>query len=398
MQNLSIYLIEKDSTTLQLLRMYLKELDYVNIVGEGEDLNSNYSNILKSMPEVVIANVSDDFEKNYEIIEMIVEKIPSIRIIATALEYSTDIIIRAMRAGVREFLPKPIIKDNLLKSIDKFKSQISGTQEDEENNSKVLTVFSNKGGVGRTSIAVNLALELANITKERVALVDLNMHLGDITTFLDIKPSFDISYLVKKLDGADKELLLSTLEEYNNTGMYVLADPPYMEEAKKIQPDEIRKLLNTLRTTFSYIVIDTSSAFDNITVTALDNSDLILLVSAINVPSVRNCQRCLDAFDRLGYEEEKTKIVVNRYMENDDIKIEDVERALDKPIYWRIPNNYYTIMSAINKGQPVSSINNDSNIAKSYRELATDISDNIYRQSVIKKINRNPLAVLENLI
>ena len=197
MQNLSIYLIEKDSTTLQLLRMYLKELDYVNIVGEGEDLNSNYSNILKSMPEVVIANVSDDFEKNYEIIEMIVEKIPSIRIIATALEYSTDIIIRAMRAGVREFLPKPIIKDNLLKSIDKFKSQISGTQEDEENNSKVLTVFSNKGGVGRTSIAVNLALELANITKERVALVDLNMHLGDITTFLDIKPSFDISYLVK---------------------------------------------------------------------------------------------------------------------------------------------------------------------------------------------------------
>ncbi len=100
----------------------------------------------------------------------------------------------------------------------------------------------------------------------------------------------------------------------------------------------------------------------------------------------------------LGYEEEKTKIIVNRYMENDDIKIEDVEKALDKPIYWRIPNNYYTIMSAINKGQPVSSINNDSNIAKSYRELATDISDNIYRQSVIKKINRNPLAVLENLI
>ena len=395
--NLSIYLIEKDNSTLQVLKMYLKELDYIKIIGEGSDLNSNYANILKSMPDIVIADVSDDFDKNYEIIEMIVNKLPSIKIITSAVNYSTDLIIRAMRAGAREFLPKPIIKDNLLKSIDKFKNQILGSNN-EENNSKVLTVFSNKGGVGRTSLAVNLALELANITKEKVALVDLNMHLGDVTTFLDIKPSFDISYLIKKVDIADEEFLLSTLEPYNNTGLYVLADPPYMEDAKKIQPNEIQEMISKLRNTFSYIVIDTSSAFDNITITALDNSDLILLVSAVNIPSIRNCQRCLDAFERLGYEEEKTKVIVNRYMENDDIKIEDVEKALDKPIYWRIPNNYYTIMSAINKGQPVSAINRDSNIAKCYRELATNISDNIYKQSVIKKINRNPLAVLENLI
>lgn len=396
MQKLSVYLSDKDTTTLQLLKMYLAELDYVEIIGEGESLNNNYQDIINLSPSIVIADVSGNFNDSYEFAEKILTKLPSVKIIATASDYSTDIVIRAMRAGIREFLPKPLIKDNLLKSIDKFKNQIQGSN-DEENNSKVITVFSNKGGVGRTSLAVNLALELANITKEKVALVDLNMHLGDVTTFLDIKPSFDISYLIKKVDGADEEFMLSTLEQYKNTGMYILADPPYMEEAKKIQPVEVKKMINKLRTVFPYIVIDTSSAFDNITVTALDNSDLILLVSTINVPSVRNCQRCLDAFDRLGYEEEKTKIIVNRYMENDDIKIEDVEKALDKQIYWRVPNNYYTIMSAINKGQPVNEINNDSNIAKCYRELATDISDNIYKQSIIKKINRNPLAVLDNL-
>ena len=397
MQNLSVYLVEKDTTALQLLKMYLKELDYIDIIGENETLEAAHSEIIKTTPDIVIANISDNINKNYEMTETILKRLPSVKIIAMAADYSTDTIIRAMRAGIREFLPKTIIKDKLLKSIDKFKNQILGDNTD-ENNSKVLTIFSNKGGVGKTSIAVNLALELANITKEKVALVDLNMHLGDVTTFLDIKPSFDISYLVKKIDSADEEFMLSTLEQYNNTGMYVLADPPYMEEAKKIQPNEIQKTINKLRTTFPYIIIDTNSTFDAITVTALDNSDLILLVSAINVPAVRNCQRCLDAFDRLGYEEEKTKIIVNRYMENDDIKIEDVEKAIDKPVYWRIPNNYYTITSAICKGKPVSVINNDSNIAKSYRELATNISDNIYRQSVIKKINRNPLAVLENLI
>ena len=396
MQNLSVYLSDKDSNTIQLLKMYLAELDYIEVIGEGESLISNYQDIINLAPSIVIADVSGNFNENYEIAEKIIAKLPSVKIIATASDYSTDIVIRAMRAGIREFLPKPLIKDNLLKSIDKFKNQIQGSN-DEENNSKVITVFSNKGGVGRTSLAVNLALELANITKEKVALVDLNMHLGDVTTFLDIKPSFDISYLIKKVDSADEAFMLSTLEQYQNTGMYILADPPYMEEAKKIQPIEVQKMIDKLRTVFPYIVIDTSSAFDNITVTALDNSDLILLVSTINVPSVRNCQRCLDAFDRLGYEEEKTKIIVNRYMENDDIKIEDVEKALDKNIYWRVPNNYYTIMSAINKGQPVSEINNDSNIAKCYRELATDISDNIYKQSIIKKINRNPLAVLDNL-
>lgn len=396
MQKLSVYLSDKDSNTIQLLKMYLAELDYIEVIGEGESLISNYQDIINLAPSIVIADVSGNFNENYEIAEKIIAKLPSVKIIATASDYSTDIVIRAMRAGIREFLPKPLIKDNLLKSIDKFKNQIQGSN-DEENNSKVITVFSNKGGVGRTSLAVNLALELANITKEKVALVDLNMHLGDVTTFLDIKPSFDISYLIKKVDSADEEFMLSTLEQYQNTGMYILADPPYMEEAKKIQPVEVQKMIDKLRTVFPYIVIDTSSAFDNITVTALDNSDLILLVSTINVPSVRNCQRCLDAFDRLGYEEEKTKIIVNRYMENDDIKIEDVEKALDKNIYWRVPNNYYTIMSAINKGQPVSEINNDSNIAKCYRELATDISDNIYKQSIIKKINRNPLAVLDNL-
>lgn len=396
MQKLSVYLSDKDSNTIQLLKMYLAELDYIEVIGEGESLISNYQDIINLAPSIVIADVSGNFNENYEIAEKIIAKLPSVKIIATASDYSTDIVIRAMRAGIREFLPKPLIKDNLLKSIDKFKNQIQGSN-DEENNSKVITVFSNKGGVGRTSLAVNLALELANITKEKVALVDLNMHLGDVTTFLDIKPSFDISYLIKKVDSADEAFMLSTLEQYQNTGMYILADPPYMEEAKKIQPIEVQKMIDKLRTVFPYIVIDTSSAFDNITVTALDNSDLILLVSTINVPSVRNCQRCLDAFDRLGYEEEKTKIIVNRYMENDDIKIEDVEKALDKNIYWRVPNNYYTIMSAINKGQPVSEINNDSNIAKCYRELATDISDNIYKQSIIKKINRNPLAVLDNL-
>ena len=112
---------------------------------------------------------------------------------------------------------------------------------------------------------------------------------------------------------------------------------------------------------------------------------MILLVTVANLPALRNTQRCLELFEKLGYDKDKTQIVVNRYMENDEIKDADVEKVLSKSIYWKIPNNYFAIMSAINKGVPVSSINSTTNIAQSYKDLAQHISDNLYRQNMVKK-------------
>jgi len=182
--------------------------------------------------------------------------------------------------------------------------------------------------------------------------------------------------------------LLITLEKYKETSLYVLAYPPYLEQAEDITAEQIANLFDVLKQAFSYIIVDTSANFDGKTITALDNSDLILLITIVNLPAIRNCQRCLDLFERLGYEKEKTKIILNRYMENDEIKVEDVEDVLGRRAYWKIPNNYFTIMSAINKGIPVGLINADSNISKSYRELAAMLSDNIHKQDFGKKVLR----------
>ena len=233
-----------------------------------------------------------------------------------------------------------------------------------------------------------MALELANLTKEKVALIDLNLQLGDVTTFLDLNPNFDISYVANNLNRVDEAFLLTTLEQYKDTSLYVLADPPYLEQAEDISSEQITRLFDVLKQTFSYIVVDTGSNFDNKTITVLDNSDLILLVTIVNLPAIRNCQRCLDLFERLGYEKEKTKIILNRYMENEEIKTEDVEDVLDRKVYWKIPNNYFTIMSAINKGIPVGVVNPDSNIAKNYKDLAAMLSDNTSSIMPSKKQNR----------
>lgn len=389
-------IIDTEQQSIDVLKLYLNELDYINVTDTFVDIVGGYNAVLEMRPSIVIIDISHKAELALDIINKISVNHKTCRIIVTSSNYSTDTIIKAMRAGAREFLPKPIIKEDLAFALNKLKEQVFGSGT-ENKKCKIITTFSNKGGIGKTAIATNLALELANITKEKVALIDLNLQLGDITTFLDINPSFDISYVVQNLSRIDETFLLSTLEKYKDTSLFVLADPPYLEQAEEITAEQISTLLGVLKQAFSYIVVDTSANFDGKTITALDNSDLILLITIVNLPAIRNCQRCLDLFERLGYEREKTKIIINRYMENDEIKVEDVEDVLGRKIYWKIPNNYFTIMSAINKGIPVGVINSESNVSQSYRELAAVLSDNIYKQDFAKKISRKQVFSFTNL-
>ncbi len=395
MKKITATIIESEENSKNILKSYI--CDKVDIIQEFEtqsdlsfekqDLNTN----------ILFINIDNNQEKTIEFISKIYKANNQIYIIAMGTNCTTDTIIKIMRAGAKEFLPKPIIENNVKEIFKKLEDSL--TTEITTNKSKVITVFSNKGGIGKTSIASNLALELTNITTEKVALVDLNMQLGDVCTFLNINPSFNISYVANNLPNENSEtFLLSTLEKYKKTNLYILADAPQIEKQNEISTQQISKLFEELRKTFSYIIVDTSNVFDEKALTILDNTDFIMLVSIVNLPAIRNCQRCLNVFEELGYDSEKTKIVVNRYMENDEVKIEDLEKALDKKVFWKIPNNYFTIMSAINKGVPTNVINPESNIAQSYRELATILADNIYKQKIAKKIVRTKMININSLM
>ena len=112
---------------------------------------------------------------------------------------------------------------------------------------------------------------------------------------------------------------------------------------------------------------------------------MIFLVTIVNLPALRNCQRCLELFEKLGYDENKVQILINRYMENDEITVYDVEKLLNKKVYWKIPNNYFALMASINKGVLISEMNPDANVAKSYKELAINVSDSVFRNNLVKK-------------
>ncbi len=390
----SVVIIDSEESSRKIIKSYIEKMADIYVDEEFSDALAAYNYIIENRTNIVIVDISEEPDVTFELINKITSFNKQVKVIVTSYNADADLVIKSMRIGAREFLTKPMKEQEAVIAITKLRDLALGNLSD-NNKCKIISTFSNKGGIGKTAIAVNLALELANVTKEKVALIDLNLQLGDVTTFLDLNPSFDISYVVNNINRVDESFLLSTLEQYKDTSLYVLADPPYLEQAEDITSDQIAKLFDVLKETFSYIVVDTGSSFDGKTITVLDNSDLILLVTIVNLPAIRNAQRCLELFDRLGYSQDKVKIVLNRYMENEEIKTEDVEDVLNKKVYWKIPNNYFTIMSAINKGIPVSMVNDMSNIARSYRDLAGILSDSVISPTPSKKQKRSNFNILD---
>lgn len=382
MDKILTVIFSDEFSTTEVLKLYSSEFENLEVFVPA-NCQDVFDKISASKKSLFIIDLSQNLPEKMNLIKRVSQECKECSILALSDNVSVEVIVDAMRSGAKEFLSVPVIKTEFLNSVTKLITQNDLPKS--KNNCKIISVFSNKGGLGKTSLATNLALELAKTTKENIALIDLNFQTGDITTFLDLKPSFNISYMLENIDKINETFLLSTLERYKRTSLYVLADPPYFKQADNIKPAQITKLFNTLKDTFSYIIVDAEASFDGKNIASLDNSDMILLMTVANLPALRNTQRCLELFDKLGYDRDKTKIVVNRFMENDEIKEADVEKVLSKEIYWKVPNNYFAIMSAINKGIPVSEFNSSTNVAQSYKELALHISDNLYKMNMIEK-------------
>ncbi len=362
----------------RILKMYLEEHKEFRLLAESFDSDKIYDAVNELSKALLFVDM-DYMEQDYHFISFLRNKYQDLRIIAFTQSPSTGEMIKAMRAGASGLLSVPFIKDEVMSLLDRVSDDLLNNHK-EKSKCRIITIFSNKGGIGKTSIASNLALELAKISKEDVALVDLNFQLGDVTTFWDLKPSFDLTYMVNNPDKINKEFLLNTLEKYKNTSLHILADPPFFKGADNISSKQIESLISSLKGAFSYVVIDTSAGFDNKTMVAIKNSDIILLVTVANLPALRNTQRCIELFNSEVSDRDAIQVVVNRYMENDEIGLEDIEKLLAQSVFEKIPNNYFTMMSAINKGVPVSEINNESNVAKAYRSLALKTADFVYRK------------------
>lgn len=390
-ESINVIIIDKEENSRNIIKNYLTSGGDVNVCGEFFDYDLGYDFAQKSGKCIVFIDVSQDPDKALDVIRKLKENSKQSYIVALSNKTSTETIIKVMRAGAKEFVTKPVIESEFLTLVETMRSEFCNKETSDT--CKIISTFSNKGGIGKTSIAVNLAVELAQMSKEKVALIDLNLQLGDVATFLDMTPPFAMDYIADNISNLDEEELLKSLTKYKNTSLYVIADPLNIDKSKEITAEQIKSILNALKKIFSYIVIDIGTNIDSKTITALDSSDLILLIAIVNLPAIRSTQRCMELFNRLGYPAEKIKLVLNRYMENEDIKTSDIEEVVKQKVYWKIPNNYLTMMSAINKGVPVNEINSESNIALNYKDFASKVSDYLITQKLNKNYNNRELRI-----
>jgi pilus assembly protein CpaE len=288
-------------------------------------------------------------------------------VIGTAVQSDSDMILRAMRSGVNEFLVYPPDPKEFSGAVDRLMRR---THTEGKSGSSI-AIYSAKGGVGTTSVAVNLAFALAKAHPEgHVALVDLMAGGGDLRVMLDLKPQYDMSDLLGKVDRLDADLLRSILTPVAG-GVWVLPSSESPESSDTFDAGSVTTIVDQLRQHHTFTVIDCEHALSDRTLAALDAADRVVLVTQLNVPALRSTQRTLALCQRLGYAADKVSVVVNRHQSADVVSISDAEEVLGREVFFKIPNDYRTLAGALTKGVPVAEFDPSSHLAWSYDGLAS---------------------------
>lgn len=298
-------------------------------------------------------------------------------IFVTSRNTNSSVLIEALRAGIKEFLPQPLKKEEVGRALIRMseRSQKVSLTETRARQGKIVHVFGGKGGVGTTTVAVNLATSLMELEGVKsVALLDMNLLFGEVPLFLGIEPAFDWVEVAKNISRLDVTYLMSSLSKHSS-GVYVLPSPAKLSEDPSVNPGVIETLLRMMSNFFDFIIIDGGQSLDENAKRLLKISDTVLLVIVLSLPCLVNLKRVLSSLNTLGYPaQENIQIVVNRVQKKSLITMADAEDSVKKKFLLGIPNDFQTTMSAINQGKPISALDYGSDLCKKFRELASYIS------------------------
>ena len=368
-------LISKIDERRDIIRGLLEGTD-VKIVSETRGGISALDKIENIDPEMVIMTFDEHDTDVLNIAERIYMGRPGCIIIFLVDALSTDVLQRAMSAGVRNvtlFPENGYDFSEWLKTIhnnERMRSQALEQTRSISWISKVITIFAAKGGIGKTTVAVNLAAKLAEQNK-KVALLDFDLEFGDVSVFLNL----DVKDTLAELLMEKTEFDIDTIRSYMNvhsSGVHVLCAPKSPEQSEGINANHIEKLMNTLRSYYDYVIIDTPASFNDITLTAIEGSAMVIFMTGFDISILRNSKLSINLLDNLQ-QKEKVRVLINRDMEG-NITTNDVEKILGKPIWARIPSDYFLAVNALNKGLPFVISSPKSKMSLAFDEIAEKIT------------------------
>jgi pilus assembly protein CpaE len=340
-----------------------------DVVGIERDLAGGLDELARLTPDLALLMIRPGEEDGFfTVAKEVPFRSPQTSQIILSPKKDPDLILAALRAGVKEFICtdegwEPLRR--VIRSLAVAKSSTNG----EEARGRLVTVFGAAGGCGQTTISANLAGILAQDGTRPVLLLDLDLQLGAASVFLDLEVRYTISDVLDNIKRLDRQLLMGSLPRHRS-GVYLLAQGDFIEQADDIKGESIAELLGFLKKHFDFVIVDGINGFNEVALAALDPADAILLLVSQDIPTLKNARRCLDLFSKLAYDPAKTKLVVNRFNKKHKITLEAIEDNLHHPVSEVIQSDYETISGAINRGLLLQSASPTARVTADLERLA----------------------------
>jgi pilus assembly protein CpaE len=383
-----VLIVDDISETRDHLARLLGFESDIEIVGLADSGRQAIELAASLKPDIVLMDINMPDMDGIEATEQLSATVPGASVVMMSVQGEADYLRRSMLAGAREFLVKPFSSDELTSSIRQIYARereklerfpvpvaapVAALAVDDPG--QVIAVFGPKGGVGRTTIAVNVAVAAASELDQRTALVDGCFQFGDVGVLLNLNPkNKSIADLAPDLDAGLELESLDPFLTVHSSGVKVLLAPPSPEMAELITATGVRKVLEMLRRTNDLIIVDCSSSMSDTTLAILDQADVILTMLTLEITSIKNMRLFLEVTNQLGYEDSSIKLLLNRADSTLGIRVADVEHSIGRKVDHTIVSDGRSVVYALNRGVPFFTSNREAQVSQDIMRLATSLT------------------------
>ena len=350
---LRLAIVDPTDSSRDALKSLLLGMDMIWLEAECSRYEFFSDVVAQTTPDIGLVSLDANPDKGIDLIASLGESSPECAVLAVSSSSDGKLILRAMRAGAKEFLTQPLKIEDLLSALGRISERRFGRSENKPRGSQIFAVAGVAGGVGTTSIAVNLGCALAKRESNTVALVDLDLCMGDADVQLDTIPDYTLVDVAQNITRLDFSLLKRSLTKHAS-GLFLLPRPVQLEDVALITPTDMQRVIGLMKASFSHLVLDLSKSYSPIDMIALEMATTILLVIQLDLPCLRNVVRLMSSLDELKGIADKVKIVVNRVgLDGGQITIKKAQETIGRDIFWQLPNDYRTMVDVRNNGVPL---------------------------------------------
>ena len=371
---LRLAIVDPSDPTRESLKTMLLGMDRIWLEAECSRYEFFADVVAQTHPDIGLVSLDQDVDKALDLVTKLNETSPECSILVVSGSADGKLILRAMRAGAKEFLNQPVRLQDLLDSLERIADRRFGKGEAKARGSSVIAVAGATGGVGVTSVGVNLGCALARDQKNTVALVDLDLCLGDADVFLDAIPDYTLVDVAQNVTRLDFALLKRSLTKHSS-GLFLLPRPVQMEDSSLVSPEDLQRVLGLLKATFTHLVLDLSKSYSALDMVALQAANHILLVTQLDLPCLRNVVRLMMSFGNMKGVADKVKILVNRvWLDTGNISLKKAQETIGREIFWQLPNDYRTMVEMRNNGVPLIELAPKASITQAIVGLSDALS------------------------